>query len=475
MIVSLMGILGFEATALPSAHDVSDHSLRSKILGEHREFRVAVPRDYEAGSVSYPVIYLLDGRYNLEHSADTILHLSDRHLVPAMIVVAVHNVSREWDMTPPDLPIATLGRAGRADRFLDFFEEELIPFVESHYRCQAPRILVGHSHGGIFTSYALAERPGLFAWHLALDTPTHHHDSWLARFVTEAVRRDPGLAKRFVSVEETYGWEAAQWEAMATSASADHHLARITGLGESHESMAFLGTILGLKSLFFDYRVPAGFALTLPELTAHYGVLGDSYGAAPNVPRSQLVRHASDLLANRRGNAALRIVERAAEMYGDSLVTAALVTEAREVLSKGEPSPERELEELLKLPPPTREQAARFLGVWEGTSIHEGGVPVDLVVTFEAEGELVAGKTRSSIRGKVMGTDRHPFLRVSGAGTTIEWGEKNHRGPGMGVFVLDLQGEDELRGVKEMRGIPDGFLPDGVVLPTIHVHLRRLN
>lgn len=80
---------------------VSSHRLKSAVLGERREFRVAVPDGYETSSVGYPMLYVLDGRDNLDHTADSVKHLSDRETVPQMIVVAVHNTSREWDMTPP--------------------------------------------------------------------------------------------------------------------------------------------------------------------------------------------------------------------------------------------------------------------------------------------------------------------------------------------------------------------------------------
>lgn len=113
------------------------------------------------------------------------------------------------------------GKRGRADAFLDFFEEERIPFVDKNYRTQPLRILVGHSHGGLSTDYALTARPGLCAWHLALDASVHHQNHWLARKVTDAVALDPGLSKRFVTVEETYGWEDEQWAALVAGAVTD--------------------------------------------------------------------------------------------------------------------------------------------------------------------------------------------------------------------------------------------------------------
>ena len=44
------------------------------------------------------------------------------------------------------------------DRFLDFIERELLPAVDGRFRTAAPRVLVGHSSGGILATYAAATR-----------------------------------------------------------------------------------------------------------------------------------------------------------------------------------------------------------------------------------------------------------------------------------------------------------------------------
>ncbi len=66
-----------------------------------REVRVAVPPGYEASTIGYPVIYLLDGGSNLEHTVQVVDYLAAQSRIPELIVVAVHNVNRELDMTPP--------------------------------------------------------------------------------------------------------------------------------------------------------------------------------------------------------------------------------------------------------------------------------------------------------------------------------------------------------------------------------------
>ena len=59
-------------------------------------------------------------------------------------------------------------------RYLAALEAEVLPFVESRYRTAPSRLLAGHSLGGLFTTYALVNRPDLFNGYIAL-SPSYHH------------------------------------------------------------------------------------------------------------------------------------------------------------------------------------------------------------------------------------------------------------------------------------------------------------
>ena len=462
-------------TLLLALAPADTHTIESEAMGETRAFRVAVPASYATSSVAYPVLYVLDGRYNLDLTTDVLSHLSRWGTVPEMIVVAVHNTTREWDMTPPDLPMVLLdGEGGRADRFLDFFEDELVPFVEARYRAQPLRVLVGHSHGGLFTSYAMVARPRLFAWHLALDAPVHHEDGWMIARLTEAVARDPGLAKRYVSVQERYRWPEDAWTEFAAAASGRHAVDRVTDLGETHESLGFLGTAHGLKRLFRDHakalELPAG-----PELDAHFASLSEPYGYDVELPLGLRLGSADELLMHGRANEAKALLLDARRDYGDSPLLSQLMIETDRRLASGIDL-NSIVDELTALPPESAEAAAAYLGTWEGTSFHEGGVPVHMRVTLESSGEVVSARMRQrSPFGEGYGEPEPlAFLRVVDDGRRVEWGELNRRGPGIGVYRMAL-GEDGRRlvGTMDLVGIPDGLLPDDFEMPVINVDLER--
>ena len=72
-------------------------------------------------------------------------------------MVGVVNVDRVRDLTPEpgEADRKRYPSSGHADRFRRFLEEELVPYVDTHFRTQPFRILAGHSHGGLFAIHAL--------------------------------------------------------------------------------------------------------------------------------------------------------------------------------------------------------------------------------------------------------------------------------------------------------------------------------
>ena len=129
------------ATPTPTpATNIIQTNLHSAIMNEERRVIIHLPRHYSKDSSrKYPVMYVLDGTSQDQHTADKITVLSDAGLIPSAIVVGLPNTrgNRERDQTPPFMrrdvndPNSPFGVA---DKFLLFVEKELIPFVERDYR-----------------------------------------------------------------------------------------------------------------------------------------------------------------------------------------------------------------------------------------------------------------------------------------------------------------------------------------------------
>ena len=179
MLLLFVVLLGFPPSADAQAPLTLGEvfALDSKVLGEARKVVVWTPPDYAGGGRRYPVLYLTDAERQFGHSVTTIEFLARNGRMPAAIVVGIFNVARTRDLTPytanePDVD-RRLPTAGGADRFLQFVETELVPWVEKQYRTEPFRMFAGHSFGGLFAVHALATKPELFNVVIAV-SPTLH-------------------------------------------------------------------------------------------------------------------------------------------------------------------------------------------------------------------------------------------------------------------------------------------------------------
>jgi predicted alpha/beta superfamily hydrolase len=140
-------------------------NIDSGILGEQRSVIVGLPESYSASNTSYPVLYLLDGASHFNYISGVVYFLAANDFIPEMIVVAVNNTDRNRDLTPPSqapLDLRNAPTLGGADNFQRYLAEELMPWIETNYRTQSYKVLMGHSFGGLFAIHTLTTRPELF-------------------------------------------------------------------------------------------------------------------------------------------------------------------------------------------------------------------------------------------------------------------------------------------------------------------------
>lgn len=157
-------------------------SVYSTTLKEQRKIWVYVP-DMNTGSQTssqrFPVLYLLDGDAHFNSVVGMIQQLSQVNgntIFPEMIVVAIPNTDRTRDLTPThiesDLPMMDSGfskTTGGGENFAAFLQKELIPHVDSSYRTQPFRVLVGHSFGGLAVMNILTNHSKMFNAYIAID------------------------------------------------------------------------------------------------------------------------------------------------------------------------------------------------------------------------------------------------------------------------------------------------------------------
>jgi uncharacterized protein len=142
---------------------------------------VGLPRNYERGK-KFPTVFLLDPEYSFGIVRNIVEHLSDRGDLPELVVVGIrypggiegdgwlkrYRTQRTRDYTPTysakGYPDGVQDVSGGGKQFLDFFERQIIPFVDRHYKTDpSQRIIVGHSYGGLWAGYAALAKPQLFS------------------------------------------------------------------------------------------------------------------------------------------------------------------------------------------------------------------------------------------------------------------------------------------------------------------------
>jgi len=182
-----------------AGNEIIQTNLHSAIMNEERRVIIHLPRNYSKDtSRKYPVMYVLDGTSQDQHTADKIAVLSDAGLVPSAIVVGLPNTrgNRERAQTPPYMrrEVSDANSPfGASDRFLAFVERELIPFVEGNYRTSGYKTLSGNSRGGLFVLYSLMEKPDLFQARFCYSVPVWRFDSLMVNKTATFLRSAAGL------------------------------------------------------------------------------------------------------------------------------------------------------------------------------------------------------------------------------------------------------------------------------------------
>ena len=149
--------------------------LQSSKTGRSYDIYVRPPDEYaQEPRAKYPVLYVLDGQWDFKLLDSIYGGLHYDKFVPAMIIVGItysgegpdYGALRAMDYTP--VRDVFFPGTGEGAKFLAFFKEELIPFIESEYRADSShRMLMGSSFGGTFTLYAMFAEPGLFSGYVA--------------------------------------------------------------------------------------------------------------------------------------------------------------------------------------------------------------------------------------------------------------------------------------------------------------------
>ena len=295
----------------------------SKVMGESRTLLISTPAAYGRGGESYPVLYMTDGEAQFLHTRGTVDFLARNGLMPDLIVVAVPNTDRTRDLSPTkdtirrrDGTTEERPNSGGGPRFLEFFEKEVVPYVESHYRTRPYRLFAGHSLGGLFALEALYEKPTLFQAVIAVSPALGWDDDWaIARLEKFAGEKPPGTRTLVVTMADEEEGDKKPHRldrleailAVGRPAGLTWHVLRMPE--EDHGTVVLKSHLAALRLIYDGWRLPVDRAsgllpLGLEEIRQHYTALSQRFGYQVPPPEQSVnlagynaLRNANDLEA----------------------------------------------------------------------------------------------------------------------------------------------------------------------------------
>jgi len=141
-------------------------NFNSEKLVESREIKIQLPRSYDDGNKSYPIILVLDGDYMFEIVAANVDYASYWEDIPEAIVIGVNQFGKRDDDVLYSEQNSLPMEKGAA--FFEFIGSELIPYIEKTYRTEKFKVAVGHGTTANFINYYLLREVPLFNAYVAI-------------------------------------------------------------------------------------------------------------------------------------------------------------------------------------------------------------------------------------------------------------------------------------------------------------------
>jgi predicted alpha/beta superfamily hydrolase len=303
--ISLGALMAFPSMEVSAATQASEpvvigetFQIGSKVLGETRSYVVHPPASYKSGKDAYPVLVVQDAEGHFAHTSAAVDLLSANGRIPPMIVVGINNIDRTRDMTPSKPATGFggtpwTGSAGGADKFLSFMADELLPTIDRNYRTRPYRVLIGHSLGGLFSVYALLNRPEVFKGYLVISPSLWWDDQALVKAAQPFFAAHKDLRADFYM---TMGSEGQAMLGGAWKLSAVLEESKLPELRwqfkrspeEDHGTIPYMSTYEGLQVIFAGYRIADPIALFeeggLPTFERHYAEVSKRMGYTVEVP-----------------------------------------------------------------------------------------------------------------------------------------------------------------------------------------------
>ena len=289
-------------------------------VGEAREFWVSLPDGYNDSPLRFPVVYMMDGDFNFNSGGiGALRHSAQMGEIPEFIVVGIKNTDRSKDIFPEEVSYPDGSKdGGRANQYLDFVREELIPRVERTYRTGSYRVLYGTSNTGFTAVYALFRNPATADAYVAasatLSIPSFRKER------DDLVRDFKGGERRLFLVmgeddlPTVISLNGALKETidMLAPAGLSCRLAVIRGA----EHVPANSLLEGLRGLFDGWKVTQRLTeSSFPEIRARVDGRLAKFGVPGNLPEEALKELGGTLVGEKKYGKAVEVLRYRADCY----------------------------------------------------------------------------------------------------------------------------------------------------------------
>lgn len=256
-------------------------TLPSTVLKEDRTIYIHYPKqDSTNFNASFPVLYLMDGESHFDMLSQYVDYLSrwDVNVIPQMIVVAITNTKRTRDLTPTESIINYFGKpdtskvswmkpSGGNEQFLQFIREELMPYVDKHYKTSPFRIFAGHSFGGIASINCLLTHPDMFSAYIAISPSLWWDGEYVLKLANKKLKKLSTLnkilfysdASEGVTDLSTYHTNVLTFDSLLSTSAVkglDYHYKYYPT--ETHMTEPVLAYYDALRFIYKDWKKPDG-------------------------------------------------------------------------------------------------------------------------------------------------------------------------------------------------------------------------
>ena len=325
-----------------------DHiTLESKVFGENRSIYIQCPKPSSKNqAMSYPVLYLLDGESHFDLVSQLCLYLSrwDVNVMPEMIIVGIVNTNRVRDLTPTHSVLdyfektdtsatSWLKPSGGNEKFFQFIENELMPYINSHYRTQPFKIFAGHSFGGITVVNSMLTRPELFNAYVAISPSFWWDRGYLLKLADEKLNKGTRSNKILfysdgnegVSDKSTFHSNLLTFDSLLNTRALPSLIYKYVYYPEeSHMTEPLFAYADALRFIFKPWALPpiSEKEVTGEHILKHYTMLTQRYGYTI-LPNEKNVYDWASWLANKPENLdnAISLLEMLTNVYPSSSKT----------------------------------------------------------------------------------------------------------------------------------------------------------